>query len=298
MASPFSGSSGRKASMWTAGYLQQLQPQILEQLQQGKTEGLGYLGQGIEAVQGGYGQAISELGRLYGQGAQQFERGVETLQPVRDEAMKGYGMLSNALGLGGAEGNAAARGAFQAGPGYEWQKSQATEAANRRAASMGMLNSGNAQEATAQLASNLANQEWGNWIKNLQPYQTQAGTMATNQAQILQNLGQFYGDQGKATAGLYGDEAAKLAGLYGGQANIATSTAESGAQAIAGIGSQIANVGMQGMQAGQQAAQNRMSALSGGLSLAGQALGGIAGLGVAGGGTLGGNFISGLFGKS
>jgi hypothetical protein len=298
MASPFSGSAGRKAAMWTAGYLQQLQPQILDQLQQGKTEAAGYLtgpGGASEAITGGYGQALQALQQNYGNAAGAYGQAGAMEAPVQERNLAGYDMLGNALGLGGAEGNAAAQAAFQAGPGYQWQVDQATKAADRRAASLGLLTSGNAQEATTNLASNLANQEYGKWVTNLQPFQGASNNLAQSQAQILQNLGNLYGQQGNVTANTYGQQAQALGALYGQEAQNAMTTGESGANAIAGIGSQIANVGMQGMNAGQQAAQNRMSATMGGLQLGGQLLGGIAGLGVAGGGTLGGNFLSSIF---
>lgn len=297
MASPFSGSSGRKAAMWTAGYLQQLQPQILDQLQQGKEEALGYYGQGREDVTGGYGEALTGLEKYYGQGAEAYGQAGEKLGAVQDRNLAGYDMLGNALGLGGTEGNAAARGAFQAGPGYEWATSQATQAADRRANRLGLLTSGNAQAATTELANNLANQEYGNWIKNLQPYQTASVTTGGQQANVLTGLGQLYGSEGKDYGTVRTDEAAKLAGLSGNEAALAAQTGESGANAIAGIGSQIAQVGQQGMQAGQQAAQNRMSAISGGIQAAGTILGGIAG-GPAGAaiGSKAGNFFGGIFG--
>lgn len=300
MASPFSGKAGRNAAMWTAGYLQQLEPKILDQLAQGKTEALGYLGGGREDITGGYGEALAGMERYYGKGADAYREAVGALKPVQAEAMKGYGMLSNALGLGGAEGNAAARAAYQTGPGYEWATSQATEAANRRAKQLGLLSSGNAQAAEVELAKNLADQDFGKWIANLQPYQTQAGTMATNEAQTLANLGNLYGQAGRDYSTLRADEAAKLAGIGTQQAGVATGTAEAGAGVMSNIGGQIAQVGQQGMMAGQQAAANRFSALSGGLQMAGQALGGFMGLGVPGGGTIGGklasNFFGGIFG--
>jgi hypothetical protein len=76
-------------------------------------------------------------------------------------------MYANSLGLNGAAGNTAATGAFQASPGYQFQVDQATDAAARKAASLGMAGSGNTLDAITRLGSNLANTEYGNWQSNL-----------------------------------------------------------------------------------------------------------------------------------
>jgi hypothetical protein len=52
-------------------------------------------------------------------------------------------MMLNALGLNGPQGNAAATAAFQSSPGYDFKVNQSLDALDRRAASRGMLGSGN-----------------------------------------------------------------------------------------------------------------------------------------------------------
>ena len=116
-------------------------------------------------------------------------------QPFHDQSMAGYGMYQNALGLGGEAGTAAAQGAFQAGPGYQWNVDQATGQAARAANRYGGLYSGNTNEAMGRLASNLANQEYGNWVKNLSGFQGAAQTSSGALADI-------YGQQGKGLADL------------------------------------------------------------------------------------------------
>ena len=88
-------------------------------------------------------------------------------------------MLQNSLGLNGAAGNAAAVNAFQASPGYQYQVQQATDAAQRSAASSGILGSGSTLAAVTALGSNLANQQYANWRSSLSGLGTQ-GLSAAN----------------------------------------------------------------------------------------------------------------------
>ncbi len=76
-------------------------------------------------------------------------------------------MYADSLGLNGSGGNAAATAAFQASPNYQYQVDQATDAAARKAASLGMAASGNTLSAITTLGSNLANQEYDTWQNNL-----------------------------------------------------------------------------------------------------------------------------------
>jgi hypothetical protein len=130
----------------------------------GRDAALGYGQQAIDQTKAGYGSAMTNFGDTMRGAAGAYD-------PLIQRGMAGYDMLSNSLGLNGAEGNAAARSAFQAGPGYEWQVEQATDAAQRAANRTGGLYGGNTIDATTRLGSNLANQEYGAWQKNLQPYQ-------------------------------------------------------------------------------------------------------------------------------
>lgn len=97
-------------------------------------------------------------------------------------------MALNALGLNGATGNAAATGAFQTGPGYEFKVNSALDALDRRAASRGMLASGNTTNDTLATVTGLADQAWNDWQNRLYQY---AG-LGANETNI--------GAQGSATA--------------------------------------------------------------------------------------------------
>ncbi|NKJ03475.1 hypothetical protein [Rhizobium sp. SG741] len=101
-------------------------------------------------------------------------------------------MYSDALGLNGADGNAAATGAFQAGPGYQFSLDQGTQAALRGASAAGMLNSGNTLTALSQFGTGLANQEYGSWLDRLNGLSGQGLTAANGASGVLGNKAALY----------------------------------------------------------------------------------------------------------
>jgi hypothetical protein len=121
-------------------------------------------------------------------------------------------MYSNALGLNGEAGNAAATGAFQTGPGYEFALDQGNQAALRGASAAGMLNSGNTLTALTQFGQGLANQEYGSWLDRLNGVSGQGLSAAGGQAQgygakadLYQNTaGDRLGLESGVTQGLLG----------------------------------------------------------------------------------------------
>jgi hypothetical protein len=108
---------------------------------------------------------------------------------------------------------------FTATPGYQEGLNQTLNQNDRRAASRGMLNSGNTIADTTKLATDYANQKYGSYVQGLQPY-----------------LGANQGAVGGA-ANLYSGLGTGLAGLYGqqGQAAQATQTGIGNAQADAAM---------------------------------------------------------------
>lgn len=118
-------------------------------------------------------------------------------------------MVGNALGLNGADGNAAAVSAFQTGPGYQFAVDSGLDAIDRRAASRGMLGSGNTNLDSVRFSQGLANQEYGNWISNLTGA-SNTGLNATNsQANIQTGLGDLnYGHYGTLASLAHGTEVA------------------------------------------------------------------------------------------
>ncbi|WP_322884253.1 hypothetical protein U8C35_07805 [Sinorhizobium medicae] len=106
-------------------------------------------------------------------------------------------MYGNALGLNGADGTAAAQGAFQAGPGYNFALEQGTNAALRGASAAGMLNSGNTLTALSEYGQGLANQEYGGWLDRLSGAANQGLSAASGQGSALGGLANLY----QSTAG-------------------------------------------------------------------------------------------------
>ncbi|MGJ5075494.1 hypothetical protein [Bradyrhizobium oligotrophicum] len=118
-----------------------------------QTKGSGYLTTGYNNSKGFLNQAL------------------DAYQPLSDLAKKytgGTDMYLNALGLNGQSGADAAKSAFQAGPGYDWQLSQGLDAINRRRAAGGMLDSGNSDLDALKYGQGLADQSWNSWLSNLQ----------------------------------------------------------------------------------------------------------------------------------
>lgn len=80
----------------------------------------------------------------------------------------GAGILRDVLGLGGDEGKARAMAAFRdSNPAYDFQMEQGLDALDRRAASRGMLGSGNTNLDTLRFSQGLADQSFGDWFDRL-----------------------------------------------------------------------------------------------------------------------------------
>jgi len=131
----------------------------------------------------------------------------------------GTNLYMDSLGVNGPGGNANATGAFQASPGYNWQRDQAIEATARNANRFGA--GGNELAAVTDRASNLANQEYGNWQNRLVGFVNPELT-ATSGAAGGQAAG--YG----AKAGLWQNDATNRIGVRG---NVASGTANSNTSA-------------------------------------------------------------------
>ena len=151
-------------------------------------------------------------------------------------------MYANALGLNGATGNTAATNAFQTSPGYNFQLQQGTQALDRSAAGAGNFGSGNAAAALDQYGQGLANQNYGNWLSNLQGLGQQGLAAATGQTGREQSLANIQ------------------TGLGQNQANVITGAANNAAQGLtAGANAD--------MTANNQGTGNIFSALLGGANL-------------------------------
>lgn len=129
-------------------------------------------------------------------------------------------MLSNALGLNGTSGNAAATAAFQSAPGYQFALNQGVDQAVRAANATGTA-TGNIINGATQYATNYANQNYNNYLTNLNGLAT-LGANTTGQAAAGQQSGY------NALAGTYGQNASDKIGVAG---NVASGTANSNTQA-------------------------------------------------------------------
>lgn len=123
------------------------------------------------------------------------ERAAGYLGQVQDQWSPFGSMYTNAMGLGGAEGNAAARDAFQTSPGYDFALNQGLQATERAASASGFLGSGNVMTALQDRGQGLANQEWGGWLDRL-------GTGAAAGAGALNNLANLYTGDASQRVGL------------------------------------------------------------------------------------------------
>jgi hypothetical protein len=154
----FDALSGKPAARATRGNEKQLWNNLTEGFglfDIGREAGLGHLQQGMDQGQQYLGQAgaafqpLSAIGQKYG-GATD--------------------MYLNAMGVNGPAGQATARNAFQTGPGYQFAMGQGLEALNRKRSAGNMYNSGNADQDVINYGQGMANQEWGNWLKNFQNF--------------------------------------------------------------------------------------------------------------------------------
>ncbi|KFC74508.1 hypothetical protein FG93_01094 [Bosea sp. LC85] len=264
MASPFSGRAGRLAAMWGVDQANANAARVSDLLNQGQANALGAVGAGRTA-------SLDALNQGYAAAAPEYQGAIARYQPWAEAGKGALGLYQNSLGLGGAAGNASARAAFQASPGYEWQVDQATDAVARKASALGALGSGNTQAAITDRASNLANQEYGGWQERLNGLSTLGYQAAGSQANLQQGLGNLHAQQGRDLSGVHRETAAREAGIYGNFAGL-------GASNLANLGQQTLDLGSAGLMAGQQAAGNRlnfgMNLASLGAGLAGRYFGG------------------------
>lgn len=155
-----------------------------------KTEGMGYLDAGKTG-------SLSSL-----------DAARAAYDPLTAKYGAGTDLYLDSLGVNGAEGNARATGAFQAGPGYDFKVDQSLDALDRRAASRGMLASGNNTIDTLGTVHGIADQEYGNWQNSL------AGLINPEMAAASGTAGIETG-----RAGVFTNDAAQRVGLA---SNVAT----------------------------------------------------------------------------
>jgi hypothetical protein len=183
----------------------------------------------VKGLTMGYTGANKALKQGLDRATTQYDKALTESDPLKATYGQGVDMYANAMGLNGAEGTAAAQGAFQAGPGYQWNLDQTLQGLGRAGAAAGRLNSGNTSLDFMKAAQGLSAQEWNNWLQGLSGYNGLASNTAQSRAGTLQGLG----DLGYKT----GDSAASLAWAFG--QGVGNANAEKEKNNNAGLGSLI-----------------------------------------------------------
>jgi hypothetical protein len=250
----------------------------------------GQLQPSLDALGTGFDTARSDLTSNYGPAADSIRTGIAGFQPWINSGTAADSMYGDALGLNGAAGNAAATGAFQASPGYQWNVDQATDAAARKASSLGVAGSGNTLSAITTLGENLANNEYGNWLSNLNNASSRGLTAASASAAGDYNLANLGVQQGRDLGNVDTSRGAAVAGTltnYGANlGNLDTGLGTGTASIYTGLGNSLANsntnfmntLGRNDTNAGE--AQDAASMANSNMRL------GLLGLGVRGAGSL------------
>jgi hypothetical protein len=149
-----------------------------------------------------------------------------------------------AMGVGTPQQVQAAQSAFTNQPGYQFALNQAQQASERAAAAGGMTASGNLIDAEQRNAIGLEDQQYQNWIKNLQNAgqmglgATQAG--AAGQATGYTNLANLAQQYGENQANVYGN----VEGATIGANNLAAQGQAAGAKNLLGAGLSLASLAM------------------------------------------------------
>lgn len=153
-----------------------------------------------------------------------LNKAVDAYSPYAQTGQAANSMYGNALGLNGAAGNAAATGAFQAGPGYDFALKQGEQSALRGASAAGMLNSGNTLAALTQYGQGTANKEYGSWLDRLAGQSAQGLQAASGQASGYGTISDAYQNSIGRRLGLESDYTSGITGVnnqsaQGGEAN-------------------------------------------------------------------------------
>lgn len=124
------------------------------------------------------------------------------LQPFVNSGTLANTQTANLLGLNGQPAADAAMTTFQASPGYQYDLTQGLRAVDAGAAAQGMTRSGATLKAEQTLGTNLANQDFQQYVTNLNGLANMGQSSAVGQANVATNAaGQqasIYGNEGSA----------------------------------------------------------------------------------------------------
>jgi hypothetical protein len=214
------------------------------ELAQYQTKGLGALDSGLTNSK----TALDNAGGIY--------------SGLQNKYGAGSSLYLDALGVNGGDKAQAAQSNFTTNPGYQQGIDAGIDVLNRRRASGGMLDSGNADLDALTYGQNQQNQQYNGWLDRLgglvNPEMTAASGAAGNQT----NLANLY--QGDATnrIGLYGNVASGNIGANNYQAAGEAAGAKNalgGALSLATLGTSLAGGGGLGSMFGGGGKQSSMS---------------------------------------
>lgn len=273
MSSVFSGGAGRRAAIWGAGYLEDQQQKIDDKITSGT-------GQAVTAIDQGQGRSLASLRSGYNKDITAIKTAQGMFNPYAQTGLAAFNQYADASGVNGQAGYDQVVNNFRASPGYQYQVDQATDATARKASSLGALGSGNTMQAISTQAGHMADQEYDDYLSRLNGIATTGYNATQQQAALQKGIGDLHYNYGQNRATIYDNNATERSNIYSHGMDASVNT-------TANTASNIAQIGMQGMRAGQDAAATRMNF---GLQAAGTALK-LLSLPMSGGGSLGGNLF-------
>jgi hypothetical protein len=164
-------------------------------------------------------------------------------EPYRTAGTSSLQAYLGSLGLGGSAAQQSALKSFQTSPGYQFALQQGLNGVQSSAAAGGYGMSGAEQKALSDYGQNMANQEYGNWQKQLFGLAGMGQTSSENAANRSFQAGSLLANQGQQYAQDYGNLYGNMAQAQS-EADIAKAQAAAKAQSsqASGIGGLIGGV--------------------------------------------------------
>lgn len=154
-------------------------------------------------------KAMPYINQISGKTQQYYQPYINAGQQSLTDAQKQYGMLTSDPG---ARMNQIGQG-YQQSPGFQFAMQQALQGANHASAAGGMAGSPQSQQQNMQLANNMANQDYNQYLQN-------AMGMYNTGLQGQQGIAQMGQQSGNAYADMIAQQLAQQANLaYTGQQN-------------------------------------------------------------------------------